>query len=714
MLMLGVGSQAKSIDDRVLLDVKNYDVDSIMNYVIFYAPFHERVVSEYTANQYIKVDLNIVRKNVFFRYLPALFRPRKNIREYFVEVFSEMHFTQPDIFDQRIIAISGTTPRLRRSASEAIKYFNINIYSQSLVRDKLLSPFAKNAKKYYRYKLERVDRGVGNRLEFTISYTPKRSTTQTVSGYFVVSNDVWSIREISYKGFSEYFEFSHVVHMGEVGHNDEFLPISCDADNTFRFFGNKIKTKVGMVVDYNKIKIDPLSKLKKTKKKYDLTESFTLQTNDTVGKASKDFEKYRRIPLTEKEQTLYHEFESKNRNDSIAALIKPPKMKSAIFWGTVGDVLISDSRVNLYDVGSVKFSPLLNPFLLTYSGRDGWAYKYKVKFNMLLGGNRILTIAPTLGYQFKEGNFYWNGNINYEYYPARRGRFTLDVGNGNRIYSSEVLDDLKNKTDTINFKRMNLKYFKSLHLNLMHTIELTNGLELGVGISSYKRTAVKNSYEDSLQLDDQFSGRYRSFAPRVKVQWTPKMYYYRDGKRKVYLSSKYPTFTLDWERGLKGAFGSTGGYERLEFDMQHKIPLGLMRNFYYRVGGGLFTNQEQMYFVDFIYFARRNLPEGWNDDIGGTFQLLNSHWYNASQHYGRFNMVYETPFLLFPNVKNISKWLLRERIYVNALIMNQLNPYVEVGYGIGTHIFDLGVFMGTANWNSPKFGFKITFELFNR
>ena len=52
-----------------------------------------------------------------------------------------------------------------------------------------------------------------------------------------------------------------------------------------------------------------------------------------------------------------------------------------------------------------------------------------------------------------------------------------------------------------------------------------------------------------------------------------------------------------------------------------------------------------MYFVDFANFARRNLPEGWNDDIGGTFQLLDGRWYNSSRQYWRGNFTYESPFI---------------------------------------------------------------------
>ena len=48
----------------------------------------------------------------------------------------------------------------------------------------------------------------------------------------------------------------------------------------------------------------------------------------------------------------------------------------------------------------------------------------------------------------------------------------------------------------------------------------------------------------------------------------------------------------------------TGEYERIEFDLQHQIRLGLMRNIYYRFGFGAFTNQDELYFVDFANFSQ--------------------------------------------------------------------------------------------------------------
>lgn len=45
--------------------------------------------------------------------------------------------------------------------------------------------------------------------------------------------------------------------------------------------------------------------------------------------------------------------------------------------------------------------------------------------------------------------------------------------------------------------------------------------------------------------------KYNSFAPRLRVEWTPGMHYYINGNRKVNVGSSYPTFLIDYERGIK-------------------------------------------------------------------------------------------------------------------------------------------------------------------
>ena len=67
--------------------------DSIMDKVIFFAPFYERVVDEYKAELYIKGWANIRKKNHLLRFIPSMFRMKKGVREYMMETYSFGNWT---------------------------------------------------------------------------------------------------------------------------------------------------------------------------------------------------------------------------------------------------------------------------------------------------------------------------------------------------------------------------------------------------------------------------------------------------------------------------------------------------------------------------------------------------------------------------------------------------------------------------------------------
>lgn len=682
-----------------------------------FAPFYEKIVNDYRADLYIKGKLNIRKKNFMFRYLPKMFRMQKGVREYLMESYSDLHFTAPDIYDQKVIAGYGTVFSGGFQAT-MLEYFHVNVYSATLLYDRLLSPLAKNGKKYYRYQIDTIMGGQDN-LHYKIRFIPKTKSDQLVGGYMIVSSDVWSVREIRFSGRSELLTFENLIKMGEVGDDNEFLPVRYEFKVRFNFVGNVVDGSYLASLDYSSIELKEKSKYRKEKKKLNLTESYTLRCDtNSLYLDSAYFASLRPIELMDDEKKLYEDYAF--RKDTTA--LKPPS-KRRVFWGEIGDFLLSDLNVDLSRIGSVKCSPIINPLLLSYSGSNGFSWRQDFKYNRLFSGDKLLRIVPRIGYNFTRKEFYWSANADFDYWPQKRGAIHVSFGNGNRIYSSDVLDELKAMPDsTFDFDQIHLDYFKDLYFNFRHSIEVVNGLELSVGFSAHRRTAVEKSrfvvLNSSLPLAsdflDKFKDTYISFAPRVRVEWTPCLYYYMNGKRKINLRSAYPTFSVDYERGIKGVFKSTGQYERIEFDLQHHVQLGLMRNIYYRFGFGAFTNQEQLYFVDFANLARSNLPIGWNDDIGGVFQLLDGRWYNSSRKYVRAHFTYEAPFLFLRHLMKYTRYVQNERLYVNTLFVPHLNPYLEIGYGIGTHIFDVGVFVSSENWKYTEVGCKFTFELFNR
>ncbi|RGP07083.1 hypothetical protein DW206_17210 [Bacteroides ovatus] len=692
--------------------------DSIIERVMTFAPLYETIVSDYRANLYIKGKMDIQKKNFILRYVPSMFRLQKGVREYLLETYSDLHYTAPNIYDQKVKASQGTV-RGNRGLPGLLEYFNVNIYSSSLLNDeRLLSPLAKNGQKYYKYRIDSV-MGDPNNLDYRVRFIPRTKSDQLVGGYMVVSSNVWSVREIRFSGRSELITFTCWIKMGDVGKKNEFLPVRYEVEALFKFLGNKVDGNYTASLDYKSIELKEKKVRKKEKKNYNLSESFSLQCDTNAYKTdASTFAIMRPIPLSESEKKLYSD--NLLRRDTTTV---QKQSKSQAFWGTMGDLMVEDYKFNLSNIGSVRFSPFINPLLFSYSGSNGLSYRQDFRYNRLFRGDKLLRIVPKLGYNFTRKEFYWSLNADFEYWPQKRGFFRLNVGNGNRIYSSKVLDELKAMPDSIfNFDLIHLDYFKDLYFNFRHTVEVVNGLDIGLGFSAHKRTAVEPSRfvitgdypMPPPEFMDKFKNTYISFAPRIRIEWTPGLYYYMNGKRKINLHSLYPTFSVDYERGIKGVFKSTGEYERIEFDLQHQIRLGLMRNIYYRFGFGAFTNQDELYFVDFANFSRHNLPVGWNDEIGGVFQVLDSRWYNSSRRYVRGHFTYEAPFLILRHLMKYTRYVQNERIYISALSMPHLQPYLEVGYGIGTHIFDVGVFVSSENWKFGGIGCKFTFELFNR
>lgn len=692
--------------------------DSIIERVMTFAPLYETIVSDYRANLYIKGKMDIQKKNFILRYVPSMFRLQKGVREYLLETYSDLHYTAPNIYDQKVKASQGTV-RGNRGLPGLLEYFNVNIYSSSLLNDeRLLSPLAKNGQKYYKYRIDSV-MGDPNNLDYRVRFIPRTKSDQLVGGYMVVSSNVWSVREIRFSGRSELITFTCWIKMGDVGKKNEFLPVRYEVEALFKFLGNKVDGNYTASLDYKSIELKEKKVRKKEKKNYNLSESFSLQCDTNAYKTdASTFAIMRPIPLSESEKKLYSD--NLLRRDTTTV---QKQSKSQAFWGTMGDLMVEDYKFNLSNIGSVRFSPFINPLLFSYSGSNGLSYRQDFRYNRIFRGDKWLRIVPKLGYNFTRKEFYWSLNADFEYWPQKRGFFRLSVGNGNRIYSSKMLDELKAMPDSIfNFDLIHLDYFKDLYFNFRHSFEITNGLDISLGFSAHKRTAVEKSRfvitgdypMPPPEFMERFRNTYISFAPRIRVEWTPALYYYMNGKRKINLRSDYPTFSVDYERGIEGVFKSTGEYERIEFDLQHKIQLGLMRNIYYRFGFGAFTNQDELYFVDFANFARHNLPVGWNDEIGGVFQVLDGRWYNSSRRYVRGHFTYEAPFLILRHLMKYTRYVQNERLYISALSMPHLQPYLEVGYGIGTHVFDVGVFVSSENWKFSGIGCKFTFELFNR
>ena len=702
MLLFPFGMSAEK-DAGYIPDKPHVD-PLILKNIFSYSPFYARAVDEYKADLYLKGRVKVHKSNKLIRYIPSMFRLEDGVDDYILESVSEMHYMAPDVYNRKVKALSTTFPREKGQIVDLTDFLNVNIYSSSIMTDKLLSPVADVR---------------GNRL-YKILIVPKFSGTQLVNGYVWVDGLDYTIRETYMEGKFDMNTFKLHTVMGDGG-DETFLPVRLHLNVEFKFMGNNLEMDAGAWMKYNSVVFNKDGKKRKSTKKHfhDLTEFYQLTCDTTQLITDKEmFHDFRPFPLTAEEDSVYWAWAGRKINKEVEKIMNPEK-KSSVLWGQLGDALIGSYNVNISGIGSVHCSPLINPVMLSYSHSKGISYKQKFKYNRLFPSGRILKVTPQIGYNFTHKDLYVKGDFSFQYWPEKQGSFDVNAGNGNRIYSSVVLDRLKMLSDNaFDFENMELDYFKDLYLNMFHSIEPVNGLYVKTGISVHWRSLVNRQRKELMEMFDKIErmnirSDYNSFSPRVRIEWTPGMYYYMNGRRKMNVKSKMPTFVLDYEKGIKGVFGSAEGHERWEFDVQQIIKLNQIRSLAYRVGGGMFTQMSDMYCVDFVNFKRSNIPEGWNDEIGGTFQLLDGRWYNSSRQYWRGNVTYESPFIFMLPLNRWLGMIKHERLYGGVLFMPHLNPYIELGYGIETHVFDVGMFVSSINGKYDSFGFKFTFELFN-
>ncbi len=690
---------------------------------------------DYEAGIYMQGNVDILKRGPFLKQIPYLKKLQKGVDSYQAEFIGEITFTNPNIYNKSVYSISSDKKKFMEGHVETVvqPLMKLNVYSQYLFSN-IYSPFAYKSYRYYRYSIVNFWQR-GDDTYFRISFKPKFSSYKFIEGDFVVTSRNWNIRELSFKGSMELINFNIDVVMEEEGTPAEILPHNIRIDTEAKILGTRLKGSYMAALRYDSVMVSHLiADNAAGREKYNLSSLYRTDA-DTLQAIASSIRRFRDSssstadnPVAGVVQDTLNNLSGRGdtltggqlpadslllRLDTLASLEKERRGALA----RMGNFFISDYTLDIKNVGELDIQPLVSPILFDFSTSNGISYTQKLKFTRVTRKEKLFYLEPRVGYNFKYKEFYWGvkGEINYA--TRKMSRIFVDIGNGSKITTERIREDLFSLPmpiyDSIG---LNLRDFKTGYARLGHKIEIANGLTLGTNVAFMRYS--ENGYSDfTLKYpDSQFvsqaqkiaSHRYITFVPELELTYTPHQYYYMNGERKTYLYSRYPTFNLSLAHAIKGVFNSTTRYNKLEFDMQQRLAVGPMHEFFYRAGFGVFYDYSDLYFAEF-----KNLRRNRNDDIGGTFHLLPRFRYNEIDKYLRANIKYDAPMLLASSLLRGVKYITKERLYCNLLLVDTMDPYIEMGYGIGTHIFNVGVFWGgeVTRWNLV--GVKFTFDIFN-
>ena len=688
-----------TVSAPVYAAVYNVEADTLM--ARFFSRRNARGcnVGEFFGNLYVKQRVGVFKNNLALNTFPDMTRFDRGVDNYVTELFYQLHYTDYGVLELRRRAYNTSFRHGRGEIERVVDFMKVNPYDDVLLQGRIFSPLHPDYVKYYIYNTDSLSSDGRKRR---VSFVARFDNIRLLSRGWVWLDDSCNICEFAMNGWDEQSRFEAVYKMTLRG-DASCVVKAVDVDVDYDFLGNKLSISAEGCFDYEYVlPVNRAAAFRINESKYDLSGS-THVAWDTVRVV--DAAEY-----AEKKRPLQLDW------DEVELLADADDGQSGVeqnnwMWN-LGDVMVSSHSYD-WDGGGVKFSPIINPSSVDYSSGRGLSYKFSMNMRSSLRNGREMRLKPQVGYNFKQEAFYWNVQGSVVYNPLRSGVLGIDFGEGNRSYSSVVLDKIKDAAlDSLEFQSLNLNYFRNFYVEAFHECEIFNGLGMLAGINFHRRILRGNADEQLDYYGVSLRKKYIQFAPHLRFTWRPGMYYYMREGRKMNLGSKYPVFVWDVEQGVNGVLGSNSIYTRSELDVQYKLGVCNGNMLYLRFGAGGYFYTKDVYFVDYSFLKQSNLPVERSEELGGVFQLLDSEWYNAANKYARAHLTYEAPFLslqkLFPRVRLFQN----EYIYYNMLFISHLHPYMELGYGVATPYVNMGLFVSSQNLQMHRIGYKITLSLF--
>ena len=643
----------------------------ILNRIYAFKNAHPTLPDSVEDNVYAKIRFNVERRNPTLWLIPTMYVMAKDAREYLRESYNHITYNDQLKMDINSQVLSGTIRHNRRAMPTLKELVIPNIYDVILYDGRVLSPFNRHNRRHYKFSQKTLSDGT-TRLDFR----PKFYNTQLINGYAIVDSESGHIIRTVMNG-----EFDMISFCTEIYQSDIDWPLPTPKRSTtaasFEFLGNRISAVIDGYFNCDK----------------------TL--SDTIGFISdrQMMDSLRAAPLSETDKRIYADYDKMHHEDTVVVDTVPQKdnLLKKILWDTIGETLITPIAAESQHA-SFRLSPLLDPMQLSWSDRRGFRYKINLRSQYTFSPHRYLTFNPNFGYNFRFKEFYFTMPLRMTYNPKRNGYAEIIYGNGNRISNGQVADAIMHQFgDTLHLDDTDIDKFTDNHLQVFNNIMVFDWLDIESGFIYHRRSAINKHIMRQYGMPT----IYRSFAPMIALKISPWL-------------KKGPLFSIDWERGITGIYKSNIKYERWEFDGSWKYNLPGLRVINMRAGAGFYGHREQNYFVDYANFRDNNLPEGWEDDWSGNFELLRGEVYNLSNYYLRANVSYDSPMMVGSWIPYLGKYIERERFYLGTAVIADSKPYFELGYSFTNRYLSIAMFAGFNGTRFKEIGFDFSYELFRR
>ena len=583
-----------------------------------------------------------------------------------------------------------------------ITFYNNNVDLFGSNSRGFISPISDNALSYYKYKLLGQFDEHGHTI-YKIKVTQKRNYEPCFNGNIYIVDEDWAIHSLNMTLAKQ----SGMDMLDTMTIDQLFLPLQKDIwvvksqvlYITINLFGFDI-TGTGVTV-YNNQKVNvPIPDsifADKIISAYDKTAN---------KKDSSYWKENRPIPL---EQDEKKDFVVK---DSIMKRLKSPEYTDSIrrknnkFKPTAllqsGATFNSKLYKNTYTINPVL--PLGAPEnMLNYNLVEGFNVAPKLSIKHMVDTAKYLFADMAVRYGFSNTHFNAVGRV---YYQTKDRSFLnrtwlYGVEGGKYVYQYNPDNPVLPWYNTYAalFARQNdLKLYERWDASAYVRRNYGNGLSWFLKTSYQQRLPLWNTTDYSFVkggkdgFTDNIPAHLRQVATATgendaalifaTISYKPGYTYTQYPDFKVANGSSWPTFTLNYNKGIPGIFNSVSDFDKWSFNIQHDLLLKLFGTMKYNIGVGGFLNSRYVAIPDLMHLYG-NRGVGIASPYLQSFQFAQYYDFsNKEPIYGEAHVEYYLNGLLSNKIP-----LLRQARYYfvfggNAFYARQSDYYTEAFVGI--------------------------------
>ena len=196
----------------------------------------------------------------------------------------------------------------------------------------------------------------------------------------------------------------------------------------------------------------------------------------------------------------------------------------------------------------------------------------------------------------------------------------------------------------------------------------------------------------------------------VDISIKPGQKYIQFPNNKVAAGSKYPTFSLNYTKGIYNIFGSDVNFDKWRFTVNDSKNFKLAGELKYKIGAGGFLNNKKVFIQDYQHFNGNRSTAA--SEYVNSFQLApyyanstNANFYSFAHLEHHFNGLLTNKIPFFKKLN----WNLVAGS--NAFYVNKNNNYAEVFVGLENifKILRVDFVAGYINGNKGKAALRIGF-----